>query len=66
MEGIIWEADEDCDHALTWAEFQSMYHRCRNDQTGMLHQSPFIMLAVSRLLFMWCMLSRHSELASRV
>ena len=34
VEGIIWEADEDCDGCLTWAEFQSMYDRCRNDQTG--------------------------------
>ena len=26
--------DEDCDQAVTWAEFQAMYHRCRTDQTG--------------------------------
>lgn len=34
IEGMIWEVDEDCDQALTWTEFQAMYHRCRNDQTG--------------------------------
>lgn len=34
VESIIWEADEDCDQCLTWEEFQSMYHRCRNSQTG--------------------------------
>lgn len=31
---MIWEVDEDCDQALTWPEFQAMYQRCRNDQTG--------------------------------
>eukprot|EP01026_Neomeris_dumetosa_P071597 TRINITY_DN7246_c0_g1_i4.p4 TRINITY_DN7246_c0_g1~~TRINITY_DN7246_c0_g1_i4.p4 ORF type:complete len:130 (-),score=8.48 TRINITY_DN7246_c0_g1_i4:317-706(-) len=31
---MIWEVDEDCDRALNWAEFQAMYHRCRNDKTG--------------------------------
>ncbi|EIE27318.1 outer dynein arm-docking complex subunit 3 [Coccomyxa subellipsoidea C-169] len=34
IEGMIWEVDEDCDQCLTWKEFQDMYHRCRNDQTG--------------------------------
>ena len=31
---MIWEVDEDCDQCVTWAEFQTMYHRCRRDQTG--------------------------------
>ncbi|KAK9806945.1 hypothetical protein WJX72_008320 [[Myrmecia] bisecta] len=34
IEDMIWEVDEDCDQCLTWAEFQAMYHRCRNDMTG--------------------------------
>lgn len=34
VEDMIWEVDEDCDQALTWPEFQAMYQRCRNDQTG--------------------------------
>lgn len=34
VESIIWEADTDCDRCLTWKEFQEMYDRCRNDQTG--------------------------------
>ena len=39
IEGMIWEVDEDCDQCLTWKEFQDMYHRCRNDQTGQLVSS---------------------------
>lgn len=31
---MIWEVDEDCDGAVSWTEFQAMYHRCRNDRTG--------------------------------
>ena len=34
IDSIIWEADTDCDRCLTWKEFQEMYDRCRNDQTG--------------------------------
>ena len=34
IESVIWEADTDCDRCLTWKEFQEMYDRCRNDQTG--------------------------------
>lgn len=34
VEDMIWEVDEDCDGAVSWAEFQAMYHRCRNDRTG--------------------------------
>ena len=37
IESIIWEADTDCDRCLTWKEFQEMYDRCRNDQTGGCH-----------------------------
>lgn len=31
---MIWEVDEDCDGAVNWNEFQTMYHRCRSDRTG--------------------------------
>lgn len=31
---MIWEVDDDCDKCVNWAEFQAMYHRCRNDKTG--------------------------------
>ncbi|GMH32255.1 hypothetical protein BSKO_00089 [Bryopsis sp. KO-2023] len=34
VEDMIWEVDEDCDGAVSWVEFQAMYHRCRNDRTG--------------------------------
>ena len=34
IEDMIWEVDEDCDKAVNWAEFQGMYHRCREDKTG--------------------------------
>ena len=33
IEDMIWEVDEDCDKALTWAEFTAMYERCRSDTT---------------------------------
>lgn len=33
-EDMIWEVDEDCDGAVDWNEFQSMYHRCRSDRAG--------------------------------
>ncbi len=33
---MIWEVDEDCDGSLSWIEFQAMYHRCRNDLTGIV------------------------------
>ena len=32
---MIWEVDEDCDHAVSWDEFKLMFHRCRNDRTGL-------------------------------
>mmetsp|Transcript_1464 Transcript_1464/g.4989 ORF Transcript_1464/g.4989 Transcript_1464/m.4989 type:complete len:184 (-) Transcript_1464:201-752(-) len=31
---MIWEVDDDCDKAVSWQEFQAMYHRCRNDKSG--------------------------------
>jgi calmodulin len=31
---MIWEVDDDCDRAVSWAEFQAMFTRCRNDKTG--------------------------------
>jgi hypothetical protein len=31
---MIWEVDDDCDKHVTWAEFQAMFSRCRNDKTG--------------------------------
>jgi Ca2+-binding EF-hand superfamily protein len=40
VDEMIWEVDEDCDHCLTWAEFQSMYHRCNNDKTGVPPPGP--------------------------
>merc|ERR1719453_2827274 len=35
VEDMIWEVDEDCDHAVSWDEFKLMFHRCRNDRTGL-------------------------------
>ena len=32
VEDMIWEVDEDCDHAVSWDEFKLMFHRCRNDR----------------------------------
>ncbi len=34
IEDMIWEVDDDCDKCVNWPEFQAMYHRCRNDNTG--------------------------------
>lgn len=34
VDDIIWEVDEDCDGCISWAEFQRLYHRCRQDATG--------------------------------
>jgi calmodulin len=34
VDDMIWEVDEDCDGCINWAEFQRMYHRCREDTTG--------------------------------
>ena len=34
-EDMIWEVDEDCDHCVSWDEFKLMFHRCRNDRTGL-------------------------------
>ena len=38
IEDIIWEVDDDCDKCINWPEFQAMYHRCRNDKTGIILQ----------------------------
>lgn len=35
VEDMIWEVDEDCDHCVSWDEFKLMFHRCRNDKTGL-------------------------------
>jgi len=35
VEDMIWEVDEDCDHCESWDEFKLMFHRCRNDKTGL-------------------------------
>ena len=35
VEDMIWEVDEDCDHHVSWDEFKLMFHRCRNDRTGL-------------------------------
>ena len=35
VEDMIWEVDEDCDHCVSWDEFKLMFHRCRNDRTGL-------------------------------
>ena len=32
---MIWEVDEDCDKCVSWDEFKLMFHRCRNDRTGL-------------------------------
>lgn len=34
IEDMIWEVDDDCDKAVSWAEFQAMFTRCRNDKSG--------------------------------
>ncbi|GBF94634.1 hypothetical protein Rsub_07370 [Raphidocelis subcapitata] len=34
VEDLIWEVDEDCDGAVTWAEFVRLYRRCREDAAG--------------------------------
>ena len=34
---MIWEVDDDCDKCVNWPEFQAMYHRCRNDKTGVFY-----------------------------
>lgn len=31
---LIWEADEDCDSAVDWAEFQALHARCHEDAAG--------------------------------
>ena len=31
---MIWEVDDDCDKTVSWAEFQAMFTRCRNDKSG--------------------------------
>ena len=35
IEDMIWEVDEDCDKCVSWDEFKLMFHRCRNDRTGL-------------------------------
>ncbi|KAF8055671.1 CMD1 [Scenedesmus sp. PABB004] len=34
VDDLIWEVDEDCDGCISWAEFQRLYHRCRQDSAG--------------------------------
>jgi len=34
VENMIWEVDEDCDRAVSWEEFKSMFYRVRNDKSG--------------------------------
>jgi len=34
VDDLLWEVDEDCDGAVTWAEFQRLYRRCREDAGG--------------------------------
>jgi len=34
IEDMIWEVDEDCDKAVSWKEFEQMFHRVRSDTTG--------------------------------
>ena len=34
VEDMIWEVDEDCDRAINWEEFKSMFYRVRHDKTG--------------------------------
>jgi hypothetical protein len=36
VEDLIWEVDEDCDQAVSWKEFQTMYQRCNTDTAGEL------------------------------
>jgi calmodulin len=33
-EDMVWEGDEDCDGALSWAEFAALRRRARDDATG--------------------------------
>lgn len=40
VEDMIWEVDDDCDKVIVWAEFQSMFARCRNDKTGTCIAGP--------------------------
>ena len=35
VEDMIWEVDEDCDHAVSWEEFRLAFYRCRTDKTGL-------------------------------
>lgn len=34
VDDLLWEVDEDCDGGVTWAEFQRLYRRCREDGAG--------------------------------
>jgi calmodulin len=34
VEDLLWEVDEDCDGAVSWAEFQRLFRRCREDAAG--------------------------------
>lgn len=31
---MIWEVDDDADDVVVWEEFETMFHRVRNDRTG--------------------------------
>ena len=48
---MIWEVDEDCDHAVNWHEFQSLYRRCTDDQAGLpkFMARPFLLTCIARL-----------------
>lgn len=34
VEDMLWEVDEDCDGYVTWVEFEALFFRVRNDQSG--------------------------------
>ena len=42
IEDMIWEVDEDCDKAVSWDEFQLMFHRCRIDKVCLPHARDVI------------------------
>jgi hypothetical protein len=49
VEDLIWEVDEDCDGCIGCAEFQRMYHRCRQDSTGLCEACVRVCV-----LLLWC------------
>lgn len=48
VEDLIWEVDEDCDGCISWQEFQRLYHRCRQDSTGMVTAVKLRVAAIAR------------------